>query len=214
MLDLAYLENGEIEKATHSGQALAIYEELGDLRNQALILNNQGLIAHDASRWDDSGALYGRGLAIADQIGDRSLGALMKYNLSEILIDQGRYVEAEPLIREVIRLWRASGAEGDVAEGQRELARLLARRGDVEGARPLLEAARAYQSQTASKARSCGPMPGSPRCCIAGPGRRGAGRHRWRRPPGVARPMAARPGADAVPPPRVGLRPERASRRR
>jgi class 3 adenylate cyclase/tetratricopeptide (TPR) repeat protein len=148
VLDLAYLENGEIDKATHSEDALAIYEELGDLRNQALILNNQGLIAHDASRWDDSRALYSRGLAIAEQIGDRSLGALMKYNLSEILIDQGRYDEAEPLIREVIRLWRASGAEGDVAEGQRELARLLARRGEIEDARPLLDSARAYQAQT------------------------------------------------------------------
>ena len=40
VLDLAYLENGEIEKATHSGEALAIYEEFGDLRNQALVLNN------------------------------------------------------------------------------------------------------------------------------------------------------------------------------
>ena len=148
VLDLAYLENGQIDMATHSSDALAIYEELGDLRNQALILNNLGLIAHDASRWDDSRALYGRGLSIAEQIGDRSLGALMKYNLSEILIDQGRYDEAEPLIREVIRLWRSSGAEGDVAEGQRELARLLARRGDIEGARPLLDAARTYQAQT------------------------------------------------------------------
>jgi tetratricopeptide (TPR) repeat protein len=148
VLDLAQLENGEIEKATHSDEALAIYEELGDLRNQALVLNNLGLIAHDASRWDDSGSLYSRGLAIADRIGDRSLGALMKYNLSEILIDQGRYDEGEPLIREVIRLWRAAGAVGDVAEGQRELARLLARRGDVEGAQPLLESARAYQAST------------------------------------------------------------------
>ena len=74
------------------------------------------------------------------------MGALTKYNLSEILIDQGRYDEAEPLIREVIRVWRASGAEGDAAEGQRELARLLARRGDIDDARPLLESARAYQS--------------------------------------------------------------------
>ena len=148
VLDLAYLENGQIEKATHAAQALAIYEELGDLRNQALVLNNQGLIAHDASRWDESRGLYQRGLAIAEQIGDRSLSALMQYNLSEILIDQGRYDEAEPLIREVIRVWRASGADGDVAEGQRELARLLARRGDIEGARPLLAGARAFQAGT------------------------------------------------------------------
>jgi class 3 adenylate cyclase/tetratricopeptide (TPR) repeat protein len=148
ILDLAYLESGQSEKATHAGEALAIYEALGDLRNQALLLNNQGAIAHDASRWDEARALFERALALADQIGDRSVAALTKYNLSEILIDQGRYDEAEPLIREVIRVWRASGAEGDAWEGQRELARLLARRGDVDAARPLLDGARAYQART------------------------------------------------------------------
>ncbi len=145
-LDLALWENGQVEKATHSGEALAIYVELGDLRNQALILNNLGAFAHESSNWDEARGFFERGLAIAEQIGDRSVDALMKYNLCEILIDQGRYDEAEPLIREVIRVWRASGAEGDVAEGQRELARLLARRGDIVGARPLLEQSRAYQS--------------------------------------------------------------------
>jgi len=147
-LDLAYFENGEVAQATHSDAALAIYEELGDLRNQAFILNNQGAFAHEASRWDDARALFERALALAEKIGDRSVAALTKYNFSEILIDQGRYHEAEPLIREVIRVWRASGAEGDVAEGERELARLLARRGDIDGARPLLERARIYQARS------------------------------------------------------------------
>ncbi len=147
-LDLAYMENGEVEQATHAGEALAIYEELGDLRNQALILNNQGAFAHEASQRDDARAFFERALALAEKVGDRSVGALTKYNLSEILIDQGRYDEAEQLIREVIRVWRASGAEGDVAEGQRELARLLARRGDIDAARPLLEQARAFQARS------------------------------------------------------------------
>ena len=102
------------------------------------------------SHWDESGALTVA--ALRSRTDRRPIARrLMKYNLSEILIDQGRYDEAEPLIREVIRLWRASGADGDVAEGQRELARLLARRGDIDGARPLLEAARAYQYQTSKQ---------------------------------------------------------------
>jgi class 3 adenylate cyclase/tetratricopeptide (TPR) repeat protein len=148
LLDLAYLENGQIEQARYSRLALEIYEELGDLRNQALVLNNTGLLAQEAARWDEARTLFERALAMSEQIGDRAMGALMQYNMSEILIDQGRYEEAEPLIRNAIRLWRASGADGDVAEGQRELARLLARRGELASARPLLEEARAFQVRT------------------------------------------------------------------
>ena len=55
----------------------------------------------------------------------------MKFNLAEILGDQGRLEEAATLLREVIRNWRASGADADVAEARRELARVLARQGDV-----------------------------------------------------------------------------------
>ncbi len=149
VLDMALLENGEIKKATYSERALAIYQELEDLRSQVLVLNNLGLIAHDRSRWDRSRELYERALELADIVGDRSMGALVKYNISEILIDQCRYDEAEPLLREVIRVWRASGAEADVAEAQRESARLLSRRrndGDLESARRLLDAARKEQT--------------------------------------------------------------------
>jgi class 3 adenylate cyclase/tetratricopeptide (TPR) repeat protein len=146
ILDLALWESGRLDRATHGELALAIYAELNDLRNQALVLNNMGLIAHDRSNWEESSALYQRGLAIADRIGDRSLGALMKFNLTEILIDRGLLDDAEPVIREVIRLWRAAGAETDVAEANRELARLLSRRGHFDEARSLLDATRAYHA--------------------------------------------------------------------
>jgi len=111
------------------------------------VLNNMGGIAHARSKWEESSELFRRGLELADRIGDRSLGALMKYNLAEILIDRGLLDDAEPLIREVIRLWKAAGAEADTAEANRELARLLARRGEFDQARTLLDATRAYQVQ-------------------------------------------------------------------
>ena len=49
-----------------------IYEELGDLGNQALVLNNLGVIAQDSRSGTSRGALYGRGSSMADRIGDRS----------------------------------------------------------------------------------------------------------------------------------------------
>jgi class 3 adenylate cyclase/tetratricopeptide (TPR) repeat protein len=149
VLDGALIENGEVAKTRYSGRALELFREIGDLRNQVLVLNNLGVIEHEKSNWDRSRKFYFEALELADVIGDRSMGALAKFNVSDILIDQGRYDDAEPLLREAIRVWRASGADADVAEGQRERARLMARRrepGDIDEARQLLESAREEQT--------------------------------------------------------------------
>lgn len=140
LLDMALKENGEVEKAIYSTRALALYEELGDLRSQALILNNLGIIAQERSHWDEALDLYQRSLAIMEQTGDRTNAALAKYNIAEILGDQGRLDEAEALLRDVLRVWRASGVETDVAEARRELGKLLARRGEFAAARELYDA--------------------------------------------------------------------------
>jgi predicted ATPase len=150
-LDLSLTENGEIEKARYGAQALAIFEELDDLRNQALMLNNLGGIAYWRSRWDESLELYERSLALFERIGDRTTASLAKFNISEIQQDQGRYDEAETLLRDAMRVWRASGAELDLAAAKAELGSLLTRRGDFENARDLLEAARAEQERVGNQ---------------------------------------------------------------
>jgi class 3 adenylate cyclase/tetratricopeptide (TPR) repeat protein len=144
-LDLALKENGEIEKAIYSTEALAIFEELGDVRNQALMLNNLGVLAQERSQWDESRALYERSLALFELMGDRTTAGLAKFNIGEILSDQGHTDEAEPLLREALRVWRASGADADAADAKRELGKLLARREDFATARSLLDAAREEQ---------------------------------------------------------------------
>ncbi len=154
LLDMALKENGQVEKAVYSGRALALYEELGDLRSQALILNNLGIIAQERSHWDEALALYDRSLAIMEQTGDRTNAALAKYNIAEILSDQGRLDEAEVLLRDVLRVWRASGNEADVAEARRELGKSLARRGEFAAARELYEAALAEQLKTGKSGES------------------------------------------------------------
>ena len=146
LLDLALMENGELEKAVYSGQSLELYEELGDLRGQAIVLNNLGLIAQERSDWDKALELYRRVLEIMDMMGDRASVSVAKYNVAEILNDQGRLDEAEVMLREVLRVWRASGNEADAAEARRELGRLFARRAEFDTARELLEAAHAAQT--------------------------------------------------------------------
>ena len=145
ILDAAFTENGEIEKAIHSQKALEIYERLGDLAQQAITLNNMGVIAKERSEWIESRELYDRAKVLFEAIGDRSQESVAKFNIAEILSDQGHYAEAEGLLREAIRVWRASGAETDVAEGRRELGKAIGRRGDIETALGLLSDARTTQ---------------------------------------------------------------------
>ena len=144
-LDPAFDESGQIEQAVYSARALEIYEELGDLWQQAITLNNMGVTAKALSRWNDSRRFYDRALRLFETTGDRTMGGLAKYNIAELLSDQGLYDEAEPLLRDVLRVWRASGAETDAAEAKRELGKLMTRRGDVETAHELLLAARLQQ---------------------------------------------------------------------
>ena len=144
-LDPAFDETGQIEQAVYSARALEIYEELGDLWQQAITLNNMGVTAKALSRWNDSRMFYDRALRLFETTGDRTMGGGAKYNIAELLSDQGLYDDAESLLRDVLRVWRASGAETDAAEAKRELGKLMTRRGDVETARELLAAARLQQ---------------------------------------------------------------------
>ena len=67
------------------------------------------MLAQERSSWDEALELYGRSLDIMDRTGDRANVSLAKYNIAEILSDQGRQDEAEALLREVIRVWRVTG---------------------------------------------------------------------------------------------------------
>ena len=104
-----------------------------------------GVIAKERSDWIESRDLYDRARVLFEAIGDRSQESVAKFNIAEILSDQGQYAEAEGLLREAIRVWRASGAETDVAEGRRELGKAIGRRGDFETALGLLSDARLTQ---------------------------------------------------------------------
>ena len=109
------------------------------------MLNNRGVLAKERGNWDEARSLYDRASHLFQLTGDRAYETLVNFNVAEILSDQGRYAEAATLLRGVVRSWRAAGAETDVAEARRELARALSRQGDHAGAIELLAAARATQ---------------------------------------------------------------------
>ncbi|MFN8187706.1 MAG: adenylate/guanylate cyclase domain-containing protein [Gaiellales bacterium] len=142
ILDWAYIASGRPERAVYSTPALALYEELGDLHGQALVLNNLGGFAYFDGRWDDALALYQRALEARELLGDVGNVASITYNIAEVLLERGQLEEAEVLIRRSLRVRRALSDRLEIAESVRMLGRAASRSGRAAEAVELLREAR------------------------------------------------------------------------
>ncbi|HZI34395.1 MAG TPA: adenylate/guanylate cyclase domain-containing protein [Gaiellales bacterium] len=142
ILDWALVELGRGSEAVHSERALELYRELGKLGPQATIYNNLGLFAWWEGRWDEAVELYDKGRQLRVRIGDEVDAATGTHNIAEVMSDQGRLAEAQPLFVEALRVWRSSEYGTGVAYATRSLGQVASRQGDFERAAALYDAAR------------------------------------------------------------------------
>ena len=141
-LDWALESIGQAGDRGHLKTALEIYEELGDLKGQAIVLNNLGKVEYFAGRWTEAVDLYERSRLMHERIGDPVGAGLGIFNIGEILADQGRLDEAEPFLRRALRLSKAAGERDGVAYALSQLGRVSARAGRFDEAFALYEEAK------------------------------------------------------------------------
>jgi class 3 adenylate cyclase/tetratricopeptide (TPR) repeat protein len=148
LLDLVELAAGGAGDDARVQRALALFEKSDDLPRQAGAWNHLGIRAYYAGAWDLAVDRYERARAAHLRSGDEWSAAIASANIGEILVDQGRLTEAQPLVVHALRVWRGSGTPSDVGFGAALLGRLCVRAGRVaEGAQLLDEAATAYASK-------------------------------------------------------------------
>ena len=111
----------------HSQRALELYEELGKLGPQATIYNNLGMFAWLEGRWDEAVELYDKGRQLRLRIGDEVDAATGTHNIAEVLSDQGRLDEAQPMFEESLRVWRSAEFGIGVAYATRSLGQVASR---------------------------------------------------------------------------------------
>jgi tetratricopeptide (TPR) repeat protein len=141
VLDWALVESGRDAEATYSARALDIYERLGDLVQQAAVLNNLGGFAYESGRWDEAVDYYTRSAQTNVRAGDLVDAAFGDCNVGEVLADQGHLAEAEVRLRRAIKVWRGMGDDHGVAFGMLLLGRTAVRAGrPAEGLEMLEEA--------------------------------------------------------------------------
>jgi tetratricopeptide (TPR) repeat protein len=101
-----------------------------------------GYRAYLGGRWNDAVTAYQQARELVERCGDEANVAVADSNLAEILLDQGRLVEAESALREAVRVWRAADSGNDAAFGSALLGRVLARQGRYDEAAELIASAR------------------------------------------------------------------------
>jgi tetratricopeptide (TPR) repeat protein len=136
----------------HARLALPMLEEAGDLVLQSNVVNNLGIGAYFAGRWDEASELYRRSGELSKRAGDVVNVARAQDNEGEILSDQGRLAEAEQLFVEAQRVWRAARYPVGIALATSNLGRVAARAGRFDEALELLAEALAGFEALGSRA--------------------------------------------------------------
>ncbi len=142
--------------------ALPVYEEIGDLVGQGIVLNNMAIFDYYAGDWTRALGRYAQGRATSLRAGDVVRAANAMNNEAEVLLDQGRAEDARALFDEALRSLRAAGFRIGAALVVVNLGRLAGLDGDFAEARRLLVEAQEEFSEIGSaafeldaKAREC-----------------------------------------------------------
>lgn len=122
-------------------EALSLLRELGDDRNEGHVLLNLGASAKDTDDWTAAAANYLESAAAYERAGDAVGRAFALNNVAEVLLDQGRYGEAEAEMLEARRIFRANGHALGAAATCSSLGTIAARTHDHDTARRWLDTA-------------------------------------------------------------------------
>jgi tetratricopeptide (TPR) repeat protein len=141
ILDWALVSAGRFDLATHSPRALEIYQELGDLNGEAVVLQNLGAFAYFQGNWDEAVELYERGREARLRVGNDVDAAMGTANIAEVLVDQGHYEMAEQYLQETLRVCRAANYRSGAAFARNLLGRVASRTGRFDEAHIHFDAA-------------------------------------------------------------------------
>lgn len=115
---------------TNFDNSIALYEKAGDVRGQARAYNRLGVAAYYAGRWIDAVEFFTKAEQAYRRVGREFDAVLNVANQAEVQVEQGRWSEALPLLRDAMRVWEAAGSTSFVAFGHYLFGRIACTRGD------------------------------------------------------------------------------------
>jgi len=153
VLDMALIDQGRLNEATHSPRALRIYEQLGEYEEQGHVLITMGGLAYIQWDWDEAMRLWTRATDAFQRAGSQGGIATATCNIGELLADRGAPVDAAKHLGRARRIWTANGERAAAAYASLQLGRLAGRDQNVGLARELAREA-AAELRTVGETRS------------------------------------------------------------
>src|SRR6185436_18744402 len=132
-------------------RALEIYEEQGDVGGASGIQLNLGAGLFYAGRWGEALESYQHAREGRLAVGDPVMAALAADNIAEIYCERGWLNEAEALLTDSIRLWKASGNRFMLGSCLEFMSRVTSRCGRVDEALELLGEAHAAFTEVGAR---------------------------------------------------------------
>lgn len=124
---------------SHIYEALAIYEELGDLSREANVRGNLGCADFVVGKWDEALQWFNSQREICLRAGNVAAAAAASSNIGEILVKRRQFDDAEPILRDTIRIMRASEFNDGAAYAEIQLARMLIELEKIADAEQMME---------------------------------------------------------------------------
>lgn len=142
VVGLIYRDQGLVRQAIkHRLEALAMFEQLGDVMGQGDMLNNLGLDYFSSGEWPDASQRFRECLDIAERIGDTELVAIVHNNLGEVYLAQGELGTAKAEFRAAKETAVQIGNDALTGLAETNLGELLTIEGDLPEARDTLRRA-------------------------------------------------------------------------
>ena len=139
--DYALVMLGDLDAAVHSNDALDIYRRNGRLEEEALIAQNLGVYEYWRGNWELALTRYDEGRQTLTRLGNAVEAAHAAANIGEVLVNQGRYDEAEEPLVSARRTYAATQFDEGIAFVEVLLGRMYGLRGDLDRSEGHLKAA-------------------------------------------------------------------------
>lgn len=116
-------------------ESLALWEELGEVRGRADVVNNLGIAFYGNGDLREAAEAYRESMRLRGLLGDDSGRAACGNNLARVLTDQGSWDEALALLEQARAAWSADGNLLGLSMTWQNLGALSRARGDRDAAR-------------------------------------------------------------------------------
>lgn len=137
------MNDGKLDEAEeHLDDALFSFRQVGDRRNEAMMLNNYGFLRRNQGRFEEAEPLHLQSLEIRREIGDRVGQGRILGMLSILYERQGRLEEARQSAADAVAMSREANDHLFLATGLAQLGMAEYRLGNIEAAKQAYDESR------------------------------------------------------------------------